>query len=198
MRIKWGDVFWVKNSGGEGSEQQKGRPAMVIQNDVGNRFSTTVIVAYFSSQINKAKLQTHVLVYREESKLDHDSFLMLEQVATIDKGRLKEKAGTISRKETIDAIKEAIFVSFSLKETNKPLIDKALEFKEKLELDFMCAEMMSKKFSQMGQKLLAEESYFEMEQYKGSLERLCKDFGLTSKLLTEGERDYGTKGRICL
>jgi len=80
-------------------DQSKGgiRPVIIIQNDIGNRYSPTVIVAAITSQINKAKLPTHVEISSEEYGLNRDSVVLLEQIRTLDKKRLKEKIRTYDR-----------------------------------------------------------------------------------------------------
>ena len=93
MTIKRGDIFYADLSPVVGSEQGGIRPVIIIQNDIGNKYSPTVIVAAITSQINKAKLPTHVEISSEEYGLNKDSVVLLEQVRTLDKRRLKEKIG---------------------------------------------------------------------------------------------------------
>ncbi|GFR38984.1 mRNA interferase [Insulibacter thermoxylanivorax] len=89
--VKRGDVFFADLSPVVGSEQGGVRPVLVIQNDIGNRFSPTVIVAAITAQIQKAKLPTHVEINAEEHGFDRDSVILLEQIRTIDKTRLTDK-----------------------------------------------------------------------------------------------------------
>jgi mRNA interferase MazF len=94
--VKRGDIYYADLSPVIGSEQGGIRPVLIIQNDMGNKYSPTVIVAAITSQINKAKLPTHVEISSEEYGLNKDSVILLEQVRTIDKRRLKDKIGHIS------------------------------------------------------------------------------------------------------
>lgn len=91
MRVKRGDIFYADLSPVIGSEQGGIRPVLVVQNDVGNRFSPTVICAAITSKINKAKMPTHVEINATEYELVKNSVILLEQIRTIDKRRLKEK-----------------------------------------------------------------------------------------------------------
>ena len=93
LNVKRGDIFYADLSPVVGSEQGGIRPVIIIQNDIGNRYSPTVIVAAITSQINKAKLPTHVEISSEEYGLNRDSVVLLEQIRTLDKKRLKEKIG---------------------------------------------------------------------------------------------------------
>ena len=95
MTVKRGDIFYADLSPVIGSEQGGVRPVLVIQNDIGNKYSPTVIVAAITSQINKAKMPTHIEINGEEYGLTKDSVILLEQIRTIDKKRLKEKTGHI-------------------------------------------------------------------------------------------------------
>ena len=100
MVVKRGDIFYADLSPVIGSEQGGIRPVIIMQNDIGNKYSPTVIVAAITSQINKAKLPTHVEISSEEYGLNRDSVVLLEQVRTLDKRRLKEKIGHIEDEET--------------------------------------------------------------------------------------------------
>ncbi|MCH3965872.1 MAG: type II toxin-antitoxin system PemK/MazF family toxin [Clostridium sp.] len=91
--VKRGDIFYADLSPVVGSEQGGIRPVIIIQNDVGNKYSPTVIVSAITSQINKAKLPTHVEISSEAYGLNKDSVVLLEQIRTLDKRRLKEKIG---------------------------------------------------------------------------------------------------------
>lgn len=88
--VKRGDLYYADLGTGKGSEQNGIRPVVIIQNNIGNRYSPTVIVAAITSKIHKAKLPTHVEIDGEEYSMD-DSIILLEQIRTIDKARLKEK-----------------------------------------------------------------------------------------------------------
>ena len=91
MQVKRGDIFYADLSPVIGSEQGGIRPVLVVQNDIGNKFSPTVICAAITSKINKAKLPTHVEIDAAEYELVKNSVILLEQIRTIDKKRLKEK-----------------------------------------------------------------------------------------------------------
>ncbi|MDF2500454.1 MAG: ndoA 1 [Anaerosporomusa subterranea] len=113
MQVKRGDIYYANLNPVVGSEQGGHRPVLIIQNDVGNKYSPTVIVAAITSQISKAKLPTHVEINGKQCNLDKDSVLLLEQVRTIDKRRLKEKI-THLPDETMTKVDEAIRVSLGL------------------------------------------------------------------------------------
>ena len=93
--IKRGDLYYADLSPVVGSEQGGVRPVLIIQNDVGNKYSPTVIVSAITSQINKAKLHNHVEISSNEYGLNKDSVILLEQIRTIDKKRLREKIGCL-------------------------------------------------------------------------------------------------------
>ena len=99
MNVKRGDIFYADLSPVVGSEQGGIRPVLIIQNDVGNRHSPTVICAAITSQINKAKLPTHIEIDSHKYSLMKDSVVLLEQVRTIDKLRLKERIGHLEEIE---------------------------------------------------------------------------------------------------
>ena len=91
LYVRRGDIFYADLSPVIGSEQGGIRPVLIVQNDVGNKYSPTVICAAITSQINKAKLPTHIEIDTVQSTLVKDSVILLEQVRTIDKKRLREK-----------------------------------------------------------------------------------------------------------
>jgi mRNA interferase MazF len=111
--VKRGDIFYADLSPVVGSEQGGIRPVLVVQNNIGNKYSPTVIVAAITSQINKAKLPTHIEISASEYGLTKDSVVLLEQVRTIDKKRLREKIGH-SDDEMMDKVDEALLISFGL------------------------------------------------------------------------------------
>ncbi|HHV79375.1 MAG TPA: type II toxin-antitoxin system PemK/MazF family toxin [Firmicutes bacterium] len=115
MNVKRGDVFYADLSPVIGSEQGGIRPVLVIQNDVGNKFSPTTIVAAITSQISKAKLPTHVELPSAISGLGKDSVVLLEQLRTIDKRRLRERV-THLEEEVMAKVNAAIEISLGLKE----------------------------------------------------------------------------------
>ena len=114
MVIKIGDMFYADLSPVVGSEQGGIRPVLIIQNDMGNKYSPTVIAAAITSQINKNKLPTHIEIDSEEFGLKSDSVVLAEQIRTIDKSRLKEKIGHIDDENVMNRINNAIGVSFGL------------------------------------------------------------------------------------
>lgn len=113
MIVKRGDIYYADLSPVIGSEQGGIRPVLVIQNDVGNKYSPTVIAAAITSQINKAKMPTHIELAAKEYGLNKDSVILLEQIRTIDKRRLREKIGRIDEK-TMDRVNNALSISFGL------------------------------------------------------------------------------------
>ncbi len=113
MVIKRGDIFYADLSPVIGSEQGGIRPVLIVQNDIGNKYSPTVIAAAITSQINKAKLPTHIEISAQEYGLAKDSVILLEQIRTIDKKRIREKSGHLDD-ELMEEVNEAISVSFGL------------------------------------------------------------------------------------
>lgn len=97
LDIKRGYLYYADLSPVVGSEQGGVRPILIIQNDIGNKYSPTVIVAAITSQINKAKLPTHIEISAHEYGLNKDSVILLEQIRTIDKKRLREKIGCLDK-----------------------------------------------------------------------------------------------------
>ena len=112
--IKRGDIYYADLSPVVGSEQGGMRPVLIIQNDVGNKHSPTVIAAAITSQINKAKLPTHIELGGKSFGLSKDSVVLLEQVRTIDKTRLKEKMGRLDD-TLMHRVDNAIAVSFGIR-----------------------------------------------------------------------------------
>lgn len=113
MNIKRGDIYYADLSPVVGSEQGGLRPVLIVQNDVGNRYSPTVIAAAITSKMGKTKLPTHIDVLASEVGLSKDSVILLEQVRTIDKKRLKEKMGHLDG-DKMNAVNSAIQVSLGL------------------------------------------------------------------------------------
>lgn len=113
MIIKRGDIYYADLSPVIGSEQGGVRPVLIVQNDIGNKYSPTVIAAAITSQINKAKLPTHIEISAQEYGLQKDSVILLEQIRTIDKKRLREKIGRLDD-ELMDRVNEALSISFGL------------------------------------------------------------------------------------
>ncbi|MBP3337325.1 MAG: type II toxin-antitoxin system PemK/MazF family toxin [Clostridia bacterium] len=113
MVVKRGDIFYADLSPVVGSEQGGTRPVLVVQNDVGNKFSPTVIISAITSKINKAKLPTHIEISAEDYGLSKDSVILLEQVRTIDKKRLREKIGRLDD-ELMEEVNSALSISLGL------------------------------------------------------------------------------------
>ncbi len=113
MIVKKGDIFFADLSPVIGSEQGGVRPVLIVQNDIGNKYSPTVIVAAVTSQINKAKLPTHVEIGALGHGLNKDSVVLAEQLRTIDKKRLKEKIGRVDL-DIITDVNEALTISLGI------------------------------------------------------------------------------------
>ncbi len=113
MTVKRGDIYYADLSPVVGSEQGGIRPVLIVQNDVGNKFSPTVIAAAITSQQYKNKLPTHIRVNADGCGLAKDSVVLLEQVRTLDKKRLKERMGALGDGE-MTKVNEALSVSFGL------------------------------------------------------------------------------------
>ena len=105
-----GDIYYADLSPVVGSEQGGIRPVLIIQNNVGNKYSPTVIVSAITSQINKAKIPTHIELPAKEYNLQKDSVVLLEQIRTIDKKRLQEKITTLDQTK-MKQINRAILIS---------------------------------------------------------------------------------------
>lgn len=112
--IKKGDIFYADLSPVIGSEQGGIRPVVILQNDIGNRFSQTTIVAIITSKLSKAKLPTHIDIDSEQYGLNKKSTILVEQIRTIDKRRIKERLGKLNQ-EDIKKIDKAILISFGIK-----------------------------------------------------------------------------------
>lgn len=113
MNIRRGDIYYADLSPVVGSEQGGVRPVLIVQNDVGNRFSPTVIAAAITSQRAKANLPTHITLNAGTTGLAKDSIVLLEQVRTIDKHRLKERMGRLDEMSMM-RVNQALSVSFGL------------------------------------------------------------------------------------
>lgn len=111
--MKRGDVYFADLSPVVGSEQGGVRPVLIIQNDIGNRFSPTVIVAAITAQIQKAKLPTHVEINAKRYGFDRDSVILLEQLRTIDKQRLTDKITHLDE-NMMNSVNDALFISLGL------------------------------------------------------------------------------------
>ena len=113
MTVKRGDIYYADLSPVVGSEQGGVRPVLIVQNDMGNRFSPTVIAAAITSQKDKSRLPTHISVRSHDCGLARDSVVLLEQIRTIDKRRLKEKTGRLDDGD-IARMNRALNISFGL------------------------------------------------------------------------------------
>lgn len=114
MIVRRGDIYFADLSPVVGSEQGGIRPVLIIQNDIGNKYSPTVICAAITSQMNKAKLPTHIALSSAVYALPKDSVILLEQIRTIDKQRLKEKLCRLDD-DTMARISQSLMVSLGLK-----------------------------------------------------------------------------------
>ena len=113
MEFSRGEIYYADLSPVVGSEQGGVRPVLIVQNDVGNKYSPTVIVAAITSQLSKAKLPTHIELNKQKYNLPKDSVILLEQVRTLDKRRLKEKICELDSL-TMNQVDVALMVSFGL------------------------------------------------------------------------------------
>jgi mRNA interferase MazF len=111
--IRRGDIFYADLSPVVGSEQGGLRPVLIVQNDIGNKHSPTVIAAAITSRTTKSKLPTHIDVYGEQVGLAKNSVILLEQIRTLDKKRLKERMGHLDN-DIMSRVNTAISVSFGL------------------------------------------------------------------------------------
>lgn len=116
--VRRGDIFYADLSPVVGSEQGGIRPVLIIQNDMGNRHSPTVIAAAITSQMNKAKLPTHIELLNPHCGLTKDSVVLLEQIRTLDKRRLRERMGRLDDR-MMEQVDTAIAVSFGLRPRTK-------------------------------------------------------------------------------
>lgn len=113
MTVKRGDIFYADLSPVIGSEQGGIRPVLIIQNDIGNKYSPTVICAAITSQINKAKLPTHIELDAEKYSLVKNSVVLLEQIRTVDKKRLREKVSHLEG-DIMSDVNKSLLISLAL------------------------------------------------------------------------------------
>lgn len=113
MTVKRGEIYYADLSPVVGSEQGGMRPVLIVQNDVGNRYSPTVIAAAITSQMEKSKLPTHIELHSRQCGLSKDSIVLLEQIRTIDKKRLRERMGRIDE-DSMGQVNQALSISFGL------------------------------------------------------------------------------------
>lgn len=114
--VRRGDIYYADLSPVVGSEQGGVRPVLIVQNDTGNRHSPTVIAAAITSQLGKARLPTHISIPAPGSGLSRDSVILLEQIRTLDKSRLRERMGKVDN-ATMTRVDDAIAVSFGLNQS---------------------------------------------------------------------------------
>ena len=117
MNIKRGDIYYADLSPVVGSEQGGLRPVLIVQNDIGNRYSPTVIAAAITSRMSKTKLPTHIDIHASEVGLAKDSVVLLEQIRTLDKRRLRERMGHLDE-ALMQEVNSAISISFGLETTH--------------------------------------------------------------------------------
>lgn len=117
MEVNRGDIFYADLSPVVGSEQGGVRPVLVVQNNVGNKYSPTIIIAAITSKLTKAKLPTHIELNKSNCSLSKDSVVLLEQLRTLDKMRLKEKICSLSKNEMLK-VDLAIMISLGLTQEN--------------------------------------------------------------------------------
>ncbi len=122
MTLKRGDIYYADLSPVVGSEQGGVRPVLIVQNDIGNKYSPTVIAAAITSQRDKAKLPTRISWMRVTAAFPKNSVVLLEQIRTIDKKRLKEKMGKLDH-ESMSAVDRALSISFGLPSTHQRMSD---------------------------------------------------------------------------
>lgn len=111
--IKRGEIYFAQLNPVIGSEQGGIRPVLVVQNDIGNQYSPTTIILAITSQINKAKLPTHIEIKAQDYGLERDSVILSEQIRTIDKTRLKQRIAVLTE-ETMHKVDQALAVSIGL------------------------------------------------------------------------------------
>jgi mRNA interferase MazF len=111
--IKRGEIYFAQLNPVVGSEQGGIRPVLVVQNDIGNQYSPTTIILAITSQINKAKLPTHVELKAEQYGMERDSVILTEQIRTIDKTRLKQRIAVLNE-ETMKKVEKALTTSLAL------------------------------------------------------------------------------------
>ena len=113
ITVKRGELYYADLNPVVGSEQGGLRPVLILQNDIGNKYSPTVIVAAITSQLTKAKIPTHIMLDANNFGLPKDSVVLLEQIRTLDKQRLKEHISTLSE-ELMQRVNEAILISLGI------------------------------------------------------------------------------------
>ncbi len=115
--VRRGEIYYANLNPVLGSEQGGLRPVLIIQNDIGNTYSPTTIIAAITSRIKRAKLPTHIEISADRFHLEKDSVILLEQLRTIDKQRLKERVTHLDE-ATMDVVDQALAISLGLRELN--------------------------------------------------------------------------------
>lgn len=115
--VKRGEMYYADLSPVIGSEQGGIRPVLIVQNDIGNKYSPTIIAAAVTSRLNKARLPTHIELMSETYGLPKDSVVLLEQLRTLDKKRLKDKIGLLDS-DTMEKVNSALLISLGFNEKN--------------------------------------------------------------------------------
>lgn len=177
--IEWGEVLYVNLDGGRWSEQNNDRFAVCIQNEIGNKYSPTVIVAFVTSQQTKSKLPTHVEIPAGQFGLPKDSIVMLEQVRTLDKRRIKSRVGVLDE-ITKQKVKIAKDISMNELEEKTPLEKlpkyKQDEINETLQYIYSYEKVLGRSKTNNLEHLLSER-----EMLLNHLERMCLENGLDYK-----------------
>lgn len=172
--IKRGMVFYVDlgHENKEGSEQKGTRPCVVVQNDIGNKYSPTVIISLVTSKLNKKQLPTHVML--NEKFLPMDSMIMTEQTMTVDKARLRDYFGMVNA-ETQSNIDRAMAISVGLHTREKDIADEKLDYIKGLESFIMRWIMKGEQIKKVQEEIC--ELRNRIEEYN----RFCKVYGINDK-----------------
>lgn len=166
LELKRGDIYMADLDGSKGSEQGKTRPVLIVQNDIGNKYSPTTIVTVLTSQLHKCKLPTHVIVTAHNTGLQYDSVAMLEQLRTVDKKcRLLNKVGHIPE-YIMSKIDRALKVSVGVNEEES--------FDKKKELLLLKIGFMEYKMQYEEDEVERLNSKYEWRKYLFELKELCK------------------------
>lgn len=177
FNVKQWEIYWVDfGNNNVGSEQNGVRPAVIIQNNIGNKYSPTVIAATITSQINKAKLPTHVEIKVEECGLEKDSVILIEQNRTIDKIRLISFIG-VCPEHIIKKLNKAICIEFGIVEQFNYEI--AYEYIEQI----VCSKKIEKQFGKISEIIKIKNSLIKI--FKGYCQQFNKDYNEVYKKYSE-------------
>lgn len=193
FQYKRGQIFFSELEGTKFSEQGGVRPVVIIQNDIGNRYSPTIIVAPITSQLTKAKLPTHVEV--DNSVLDRNSIILTEQLRTIDKRRLRKYIGVASQ-ETMDKVNKALLISLELDQDRDrkhqlDLINKQLEEIKGLDI-FICRWI-----SKGGALNSIKEDVMELNIRIKELSEKCNKLNINMNYEIKYDKLIGGKEKYC-